>query len=187
VNNVNIPRRSSYHHGNLREALVKAALRAIAEDGPESFTLRHFKDKDELFAAVAAECAGRLFAMVEAAIAEPSHDALDQFRNIGIAMVQFAAAHPEHFRALTSPDISDRLPGKADSWNSRQRELLAAGQAAGQIAAVPLDDLLLAANSLVLGLGHLIVGGQLGEVSPERARELAIAATGILGLGLLPR
>ncbi|MEO8700278.1 MAG: TetR/AcrR family transcriptional regulator [Kofleriaceae bacterium] len=186
----------------MREALVKATLRAIAEDGPEGFTLRdvarragvspaapyrHFRDKDELFAAVAAECAERLVAVIEAAIAEPSDDALHQFRNIGIALVQFAAANPEHFRALNAPAIADRLPGKLETWNLKQRELLAAGQAAGQIAAFDLDTLLLAANCLVLGLGNLIVQGHLGEVSQARAKQLAIAATAVLGLGLIPR
>src|SRR5678815_5715575 len=91
-----------YHHGNLRAALIKATLRAIAEDGPEGFTLRdvarragvspaapyrHFRDKDELLAAVAGECAERLGAAVDAAVAQASADALDQFRHVGIAYV----------------------------------------------------------------------------------------------------
>jgi AcrR family transcriptional regulator len=202
VNNVNITAKRAYHHGNLREALIKAALRAIAEDGPEGFTLRdvarragvsaaapyrHFQDKDELLAAVAGECAERLAATIEAALAEPSDDALGQFRNVGIALVQFAAAHPEHFRALNVPGIAAQLPARLDTWNARQRDLLAAGQAAGTIAPIPLDDLLLAANALVQGLGTLIVQGHLGDVSPARAKQLAIAATGVLGIGLLPR
>src|ERR1043166_9611825 len=105
----------AYHHGNLRAALVKATLRAIAEDGPEGFTLRdvarhagvspaapynHFADKNELLAAVAGECVDRLAATIETSVAEASDDVLDRFRHVGIACVQFAAAHPEHFRAM---------------------------------------------------------------------------------------
>ena len=97
---------------------MKATLRAIAENGPDGFTLRdvarragvspaapyrHFKDKDDLLAAVAGECTDRLVSTVEASVAEASDDALDRFRHVGIAIVQFAAAHPEHFRALTLP------------------------------------------------------------------------------------
>lgn len=206
MNNVNIPKRS-YHHGNLRAALIQATLRAIAEDGPDGFTLRdvarragvspaapyrHFQDKDELLAAVAAECADRLGRMVAAAVAEaPPDDPLAQFRQVGIASVEFAVAHPEHFRALNLPGVAARLPAeqqdRSGTWHDDQRRMLAAAQEAGVIAKVPLDDLVLAAAALVHGLSHMIVEGQLGEVSPARARELAIAVTGVFGLGLLPR
>lgn len=206
MNNVNIPKRA-YHHGNLRPALIQATLRAIAEDGPDGFTLRdvarragvspaapyrHFRDKDELLAAVAAECAEQLAQVVKAAVAEaPPDDPLARFRQVGIANVEFAVAHPEHFRALNLPGISSRMPGeqrgRLEAWNADQMAALAAAQEAGAIAKIPLDELMLAAASLVHGLGHLIVEGQLGEVAPARARELAIATTGVLGLGLLPR
>jgi AcrR family transcriptional regulator len=206
VNHVNIPKRA-YHHGNLRAALLQATLRAIAEDGPDGFTLRdvarragvspaapyrHFRDKDELLAAVAAECAERLAQMVEASVAEaPADDPLARFRQEGIALVEFAVAHPEHFRVLNLPGFSARLPEEQQqrlrASREAQRQALAAAQEAGAIARIPLDDLLLAAGSLVHGLGHLIVEGKLGEVPPERARQLAIAVTGVLRSGLSPR
>jgi AcrR family transcriptional regulator len=207
VNNSNIPKRATYHHGNLRAALIKATLRAIAEDGPEGFTLRdvarragvspaapyrHFQDKDELLAAVAGECAERLAATTTAAVAAvPDADALERFRQVGIASVQFAVAHPEHFRALNIPGIAARMPPEQraimEDFDAEQRRSLAAAQEAGVIAPVSLDDLYLAANALVHGLGHMIVEGKLGEVSAARAKELAIAATGVLGIGLVPR
>ena len=40
MNNVNIRRKAAYHHGNLRPALIKAALMEIAAEGPEQFSLR---------------------------------------------------------------------------------------------------------------------------------------------------
>ncbi len=208
MNHVNIPKRA-YHHGNLRAALVQATLRAIAEDGPDGFTLRdvarragvspaapyrHFRDKDELLAAVAAECAERLSQMVEASIAEaeaPADDPLARFRQEGIALIEFAVAHPEHFRVLNLPGFWSRLPEEQQqrlrAGREDQRRALAAAQEAGAIAPIPIDDLLLAAGSLVHGLGHSIVEGKLGEVSPERARQLAVAVTGVLGVGLFPR
>ena len=63
-------RAKPYHHGNLREALLEAAIRLIAEVGPTAFTLRevarragvshnapyrHFHDREDLMAAVAAQ------------------------------------------------------------------------------------------------------------------------------------
>jgi AcrR family transcriptional regulator len=205
VNNVNIPKKQ-YHHGNLREALIKAGMRAVAEDGPEGFSLRgvatragvtppavyrHFADKDELLAAIAAECAERLATTVNAALVNETGNSLARFRAVGIASLQFAVAHPEHFRALAIPGLFRKLPAAAraemDALNRRQREDIVAGQAAGEIADMPVDELLLTANSTVHGLAHMIVEGQLGEVDAKRARELAIAVTGALGVGFIPR
>ncbi len=207
MNNVNIPRRQTYHHGNLREALIKAGLRAVAEDGPDGFSLRgvatragvtasavyrHFRDKDELLAAIAAECWERLAAtMADAVTRADGGDSLERFRQTGIASVQFAVAHPEHFRAMTVPGLRERLPAEQraglNSLLAQQRRDLEAGQAAGEIADIPIDELLLAANALVHGLAHMIVEGQLGDVDAKRATELAIAATGAIGVGFYPR
>lgn len=205
MNNVNIPKKQ-YHHGNLREALIKAGLRAVAEDGPDGFSLRgvatragvtapavyrHFKDKDELLAAIAAECSERLAATVTESLARASDNSLDRFRHVGIAYVQFAAAHPEHFRAMTLPGLLAKMPAdqraQMDAWHAEQRRDLEGGQAAGQIAEIPVDELLLAANALVHGLAHLIAEGQLGHVDAKRATELAIAVTGAMGVGFIPR
>ena len=205
MNNVNIPKQR-YHHGNLRAALVKAGLRAVAEDGPDGFSLRgvatragvtppavyrHFADKDELLAAIAAECAERLASTVTESVAQTHGDSLARFRAVGIAYVQFAVAHPEHFRALSIPGLFARLPDEQrkqmDAFAVEQRKDLEAGQAAGEIADMPIDELMLAANSLVHGLAHLIVEGQLGPVDAKRAKELAVAATGAIGAGFIPR
>ena len=195
----------AYHHGNLREALVKAGMRAVADAGIDKLSLRdvarragvtapavyrHFADKDALVDAIAAECADRMFVVVGDALAKLRTDnPLARFRQTGIAIVQFAVAHPEHFRAMTTPGVLARLPAdhRLRVAQGEQRADLARGQGAGAIAAMPLDDLLLAANALVHGLAHLIVEGALGEVSPARATELAIVATGVLGVGLIPR
>ncbi len=205
MNNVNIPKKQ-YHHGNLREALIKAGMRAVAEDGPEGFSLRdvakragvtppavyrHFSDKDELLAAIAVECSDRLVATVTESLAAADGDSLNRFRHVGIAYVQFAVAHPEHFRALTVPGLLLRLPDEQREhmtrWHDEQRRDIEAGKARGEIANIPTDELLMAANALVHGLAHAIVEGQYGRVDAARARELAIAATGALGVGFMPR
>ena len=206
MNNVNIPKKQ-YHHGNLREALIKAGLRAVAEDGPEGFSLRgvatragvtppavyrHFADKDELLAAIAAECNERLSTVVAASLERASgEDALARFRQVGIAYVQFAVANPEHFRALTMPGVLAKIPddqrAQMEAWHAEQKRGLEAAQRAGVIADMPIEELMLAANALVHGLAHLIVEGQLGPVDEARARDLAIAVTGAFGSGLIPR
>ena len=85
------PRRG-YHHGNLREALIQAALDLIAEKGPAGFTFvdaaraagvspaapyRHFRDRDELMAGVAQ----RGFEQFEAALARAWDDGRPDHRH----------------------------------------------------------------------------------------------------------
>ena len=118
-------------------------------------------------------------------------DALERFRATGIAYVTFAVEHPEHFRALSVPGLFARMPGdrmaRANAWATEERAALQRAQDAGEIAAIPLDDLMLAATSLTHGVAMQIVEGKFGKVDVARARELAIAATAVLGAGLVPR
>lgn len=196
----------TYHHGNLRAALISAALRELAHTGPDGFSLRsvarragvsapavyrHFQDKDDLLAAVAIECADRLATAMTEAVAAAPPDSLERFRATGIAYVRFAVAHPEHFRALSVPGLFERSTPeqreRARAFQAAQRHELSEAQAAGLISNLPLDDILLVASSTVCGLAHLILEGQLGEVDDARATQLAITATAALGAGFWPR
>ncbi len=198
--------KKAYHHGNLRPALVAAALKEIAKSGPDGFSLRevarragvsppavyrHFADKDALLAAVAAECWERIGAAMEAAVAAAPDDALERFRATGIAYVTFAVEHPEHFRALAVPGLFEKMPAdvmaRVNAWGASQRGSLARAQERGEIAAMPLDDVMLAASSLVHGVATQIVEGRFGKVDVAGARKLAIVATGVLGAGIVPR
>lgn len=103
-----------YHHGNLREALLNAALRLISEVGPTAFTLRevarragvshnapyrHFTDRDELMAAVATQGYAELTrAMLDAV--EQESGALARLQRAGLAYVKFALRRPEHFTVM---------------------------------------------------------------------------------------
>ena len=198
--------KKAYHHGNLRAALVAAALKEIAKTGPEAFSLRnvarragvsapavyrHFADKDALLAAVAEECWDQIGVALLAAVENAPDDALERFRATGIAYVTFAVEHPEHFRAMSVPGLIERMSPdrmeRANAWAIEERAALARAQEAGQIAALPLDDVMLAATSLTHGVAAQIVEGKFGKVDVARARELAIAATAVLGAGLTPR
>jgi AcrR family transcriptional regulator len=78
---------NTYHHGDLRDALVQAALREAEHDGPEKISLkalakglgvsqpapyRHFADREALLAAVTAEAFRQFSAMLRDAIGKPS-------------------------------------------------------------------------------------------------------------------
>jgi AcrR family transcriptional regulator len=119
-----MPRRR-YHHGNLREALLQGAVRVIAEFGPDAFTLRevarragvshnapyrHFRDKDALLAAVAAQGFRELTRAMQDA-GELQSQALDRLKQSGLAYVAFAVRRPEHFTVMfDAPVIACKDP-----------------------------------------------------------------------------
>ncbi|MDP7345041.1 MAG: TetR/AcrR family transcriptional regulator, partial [Alphaproteobacteria bacterium] len=113
----------AYHHGNLRRALLDAALAMVEKEGPRGVSLRavarfagvspaapyrHFAGKEGLLAAVAEEGFRALESKMQAARDETDGLALAEFRAIGYAYVRFAASNPSHFRVMFGPEISDK-------------------------------------------------------------------------------
>src|SRR6266487_6634973 len=103
-----------YHHGHLKQALLDAALDLIRTKGADAFTLRevarvagvshsasyrHFRDKNDLLAAVATEGYNRLTEEIVKAI-EPGQTAYERFRLSGNGFIQFALRNPDHFRVF---------------------------------------------------------------------------------------
>lgn len=120
--------KGSYHHGNLKEALIRAALELIAEKGPAGFTFaeaarfagvspaapyRHFRDRDELLADVAR----RGFDLFEQALAaawnDGTPDPFAAFDRTGKAYLNFARKEPAYYSAMfeagIAPDTSPEL------------------------------------------------------------------------------
>src|ERR1700716_351231 len=110
-----MPSKTTYHHGNLRPALVRAAMELLEEGGEAALSLRavarragvspaapyrHFPDREALVSAVAAqgyrELAERL------AAAHPAPATPEDLADVAVAYVQFALAHPALFRAMFS-------------------------------------------------------------------------------------
>jgi AcrR family transcriptional regulator len=107
--------RRGYHHGNLREALIKAALALIAEKGPAGFTFaeaaraagvspaapyRHFRDRDALLADVARRGFERFAADLARAWDDGRPDPLDALNNVGKAYLAFARTEPAYYTAM---------------------------------------------------------------------------------------
>ena len=115
-----------YHHGNLKEALVRAALELIAEKGPAGFTFadaarwagvspaapyRHYRDRDALLADVAR----RGFELFAAALAngwdEGKPDVMSAFDRLGKIYLDFAKREPAYYSAMFEAGVpldSDR-------------------------------------------------------------------------------
>ncbi|MBB3083297.1 TetR/AcrR family transcriptional regulator [Geodermatophilus sabuli] len=104
-----------YHHGDLRQAVLAAAVDALTESGPARLSLRdlarragvshaapahHFGDKAGLLTAVAAE-GYNLLADTLTAAQQRTADFLD----VGVAYVRFAVDHRAHFEVMFRPDL----------------------------------------------------------------------------------
>ena len=113
--------RRNYHHGNLREALVDAALDLIAEKGPAGFTFaeaarqagvspaapyRHFRDRDALMADVAKRGFERFEKDLAAAWDEGRPSKRQAFERVGKAYLGFARNEPAYFSAMFESGLS---------------------------------------------------------------------------------
>jgi AcrR family transcriptional regulator len=109
-----------YHHGNLKEALVRAALELIAQKGPAGFTLaeaarwvgvspaapyRHFRDRDELLADVARRGFDQFEAALVRAWDDGRPDAFSAFERVGKAYLEFARSEPAYYSAMFEAGI----------------------------------------------------------------------------------
>lgn len=108
-------KRRGYHHGNLREALIEAALRLIGEKGPAGFTFaeaaraagvspaapyRHFRDRDELMADVARRGFEQFAAALETAWDQGRPAPRRAFERVGQAYLRFARSEPAAYAAM---------------------------------------------------------------------------------------
>src|SRR6201995_2660394 len=122
-----------YHHGNLKEALLQAALGLIAEKGAAGFTFadaarvagvspaapyRHFRDRDELLSNIAE----RGFEQFESALSEAWNDGrpdtVSAFERVGKAYLAFAREKPAFYSAMfesgLATDVSAGLKSAAE-------------------------------------------------------------------------
>ena len=115
-----MPKRG-YHHGNLRQALIDAALELIELRGPTGFTLseaakeagvtpaavyRHFEGREDLIAEAALQGYEIFGALMDHAYQGGQPSALRAFEATGRAYLAFARQHPGHYIAMFESGIS---------------------------------------------------------------------------------
>ncbi|MFJ8798416.1 TetR/AcrR family transcriptional regulator [Streptomyces sp. NPDC102487] len=178
-----------YHHGDLRRAILGAALDVIGAEGPTALSLRdlarragvshaapahHFKDRTGLLTAIAAEG----YALLAAAL-----DTADDLRDAGVRYVRFAREHPAHFQVMFSPEL----------LRGNDLELTAARTLAGERLRAAVSDVPtegrgedarlagVAAWSLAHGFATLLLSHNLdGPVGDQDPDEVFRALTGML-------
>lgn len=180
------PARASYHHGDLRRALIEAAQEILEEAGVSGLTLRaaarkagvspaapyrHFADKEALLAAVAEQGFRALSALIRQT-ASPGSDRASAFRGIGLAYVRFAVEHPARFRLMFGRELADRdryapLKEAAHETFGMLVTAIESGQRADVIRPGDAQELSMAAWAIVHGLSALLVDGQLAPTAED--------------------
>jgi AcrR family transcriptional regulator len=189
--------KQGYHHGNLKQALVDAALKLIETQGPQGFTLsdaaksagvtpaavyRHFAGRDDLIA----ECALQGFSMfadlMEHAYAGGKPSALTAFEATGRAYLAFARRFPGHYQAMFESGISLNLnPDLARAAEALSRHIPEGRRPPAAMFAAHIW-------ALSHGVVELFARGTPGGRSPFPPEDLLESGIGIYlrGLGLVP-
>lgn len=202
--------RDSYHHGNLKTALVEAVLALISEKGPHGFSFaeaarragvspaapyRHFKDRDELLI----ETARRGFELFAERLDEAWDDGAPTvfaaFERVGYTYLGFAKAEPAYFAAMYESGISpSQNPQLAAAAERGLKALTCACEAmAMNIPAdqrPPLRMMTYHIWAMTHGVTTLFGRADDGRMlAPFSAEELLESSVGVYlrGLGLLPR
>jgi len=173
-------KRGRYHHGDLRRALLDAALELLAREGAAALTLRevarragvthaapyrHFTDKQALLATVAEEGFRMLSSHMSEAWAKHEGDPVHGLEAIGVAYIRFATGQRSHFQVMFGKDIdwSREHSGLEETADCCFEVLISAVQTCQNVGAIrPGDPLIpsLCAWSMVHGLSELIANGQ---------------------------
>ena len=167
-------RQSSYHHGDLQAALIRAAGKMLEKEGVEALKLRelarragvshnapyrHFPQREALLAALAAEG----FEWLGAAQRKAAQ--VGGLRGMGEAYVGFALAHPQRFRLMFGGQIPIAKHARLREVATRTFDGLSGALAARVPEAQGARDSSLAAWALVHGLALLLMGDRIAPAA----------------------
>ncbi|MBB3606753.1 AcrR family transcriptional regulator [Mycolicibacterium sp. BK556] len=198
---------ASYHHGNLRQALLDHGVELARAGGPDAVVLRdvqrmagvsnsaayrHYADRQALLGAVKANVMTQMGAAMVAALDAVSGDsrrdrALARFRACGQSYVDFAVAEPGLFRTAFAPDGTE--PTEEAVPADRHPFLILRGcidelVAAGMLDETRRDGFDEAAWAAVHGAATLFLDGPLGMAGTDRQHLITTRLLDVVGEGL---
>ena len=202
--------RTAYHHGDLRSALVASAVQLVEQHGPAAFSLReaardvgvspnaayrHFEDKSSLMTAAAAAGFADMAERMQAAMAQRSGrrgtaPAVERFKAVGRAYVEFACEHPHLFRLMFSEWGAGCLGPAAAPPAVTPWTLLGAALdglvADGLLSPIQREGAELKSWSVVHGIASLAIEGLAAEPGgTDHAEELeSLLDFAVAGLGV---
>jgi len=190
-------RNCHYHHGDLRNALLSAAMELIEAGGIENVSMReiakmtgvspaapfrHFPTRTALLTAVAEEAMDRFVACIEASMHEcVENDPLQQFRAIGVGFLRWAIANPTHFQVISARSAIDfensTLRRRNDAIRTRMSELMQEAARRKLLRPGDLGRYQLAARAMVYGLARMYLDGQFSswDLDETKALEESVA------------
>ena len=189
--------RRDYHHGNLKNVLIEAAISQIAAHGARDLSLRelarsigvshastyrHFPSKESVLATIAEQGFEKLTRAMEAAARPHTGDSLEMLQATGVAYVDFGVSYPHHLQIMFGDLITHQedYPTLVEA-SKRAYEVLVSvvreGQQTGRIVAQDERLVALAAWAQVHGLAMLIASGQIHSEGAERIEHKALAAS----------
>ncbi|GAA4229525.1 TetR/AcrR family transcriptional regulator [Sagittula sp. NFXS13] len=202
-----MPKRG-YHHGNLRQALVEAALKLIEEKGPTGFTLseaakqagvtpaavyRHFGGREDLISEAARQGYEIFADVLEYAYNAGKPSDLAAFESCGRAYLAFARRYPGHYIAMFESGISVNHSPELAQISARARGVME--EAAKRLSEhIPEDKRppasMFSAHIWAMshGVVELFARNSPGTQSPFPPEDLLESGIGVYlrGLGLIP-
>lgn len=198
------PAPRTYHHGELRDALLEAGAELITKAGWAAFTLReaarragvshnapyrHFRDKDELLAAVAAQGFERLTASMQRA-ASRGKTAAERWQLSGHGYIAFALRHPNYFLVMfdSTPEVSGHPACQAAGQGAFETLLgfVAEAQAEGAVMGGDPMPVALTSWATVHGLAKLAIAERMPVRGDQVLRFFDEFVAGVLQRGLCP-
>lgn len=175
---MNVTSKESYHHGNLRQALMDAALVSIKDKGSENLSLRalareigvsqaapyrHFEDKVALLSALAGDGFFKLAGQMRECMQELEQDPVSALQQGARAYIRFAQNNPETYRLMYSMHVEEFDDEEMEACHHEAFNLLEktveTGIQSGAFKAHDKDAVVLASWSVVHGFAQLIIDG----------------------------
>jgi len=175
--------RKNYHHGDLKNALIKAGVEILSKEGIEGLSLRkvaqragvshsapysHFPDKQSLIAAISTEGFNQLYAELDAAVLAYPKSPKKQLQQGALAYLQFALNNTDTFKIMFSGVLEkekEYLAFVEISHKTFQRvvDVVRACQGAGIMRATSPEMMAVAAWGQVHGIVSLALEGQISH------------------------
>lgn len=183
-----MPKKKNYHHGDLKNALIKAGVAILAKDGVSGLSLRkvalkagvshsapysHFADKQALIAAISTEGFRQLYERINSSAEKYKDQPTKQLVEVAWAYVQFAMDDPDRFKVMFS-DVLEKEKEYSEFVAESQRNfqlvkrIVEANQASGQLRSGPPELVALSAWGIVHGFVMLLLEGQISHTILEQ-------------------
>ena len=193
---------NTYHHGDLKNALIQVGIEILSDEGVKGLSLRrvakragvshtapyaHFANKQALVAAISTEGYRRLYAQLTHNDQKFGSDPLKKLVEVAWSYVQFAVNDPAHFKITFSGVVEKENDYPAFVEISQQSfafiiKTVADCQAAGILRSGPTDLIAVHLWGSIHGLATLLIEDQLSSTVLENyaLREMFISTLNLL-------